>query len=334
MDKVANLPVEDRNILFSETASRMHTTNAIVEKDFWVVWTLDKLFSDIRLNKILMFKGGTSLSKVFELIGRFSEDIDLILDWELLTGENPYADRTKNKQNKFNEHINEDAKKYIADKLLPIVSEILEPYCICMIDEKDGFSINIQYPSLFTDPALRPQILLEIGPLASWSPFSNYEISSFVAQKFPEYFENPTCKVATIVAERTFWEKATILHQEANRTEEKKIPLRHSRHYYDLAMMATSSVKDKALLNLELLEGVVAFKQRFYSSAWAKYEDAKIGTLKLLPPEFRYKELKADYVSMRNMIFDKYIEFDEVMSILKDLEDEINFMEESNLNEK
>lgn len=324
MDMVANLSAENRNILFSETASQMHTTNAIVEKDFWVVWTLGKLFSDARLNKILMFKGGTSLSKVFDLIGRFSEDIDLILDWELLTGENPYADRTKNKQTKFNEQINVDAQKYIADELLPIVSEILETHCICKIDENDGFSINIQYPSLFSDPALRPQILLEIGPLASWTPFSTYEISSFVAQRFPQYFENTTCKVATIVAERTFWEKSTILHQEANRTEEKKIPLRHSRHYYDLAMMATSSVKGKALSNLELLEGVVAFKQRFYSSAWAKYEDAKIGTLKLLPPEFRYKELKEDYASMRNMIFDKYIEFDEIMTILKDLEDEIN----------
>jgi len=324
MDKVANLPEENRNELFSETARQMQTTNAIVEKDFWVVWTLDKLFSDDRLKKILMFKGGTSLSKVFDLIGRFSEDIDLILDWELLTGENPYAERSKNKQTKFNAQVNEDAKKYIADELLPIVSEILEPHCNCKIDENDGFSINIQYPSLFSDPALRPQILLEIDPLASWSPFSTYEISSFVAQKFPEHFKSHTCQVSTIVAERTFWEKATILHQEANRAEDKKIPLRHSRHYYDLAMMATSDVKEKALSNLELLEGVVAFKQRFYSSAWAKYEDAKTGTLKLLPPEFRYKELKADYASMRNMIFDKYIEFDEIISILKDLEDEIN----------
>ena len=330
MDSVANLPEENRNELFSETARQMQTTNAIVEKDFWVVWTLDKLFSDNRLNKILMFKGGTSLSKVFDLIGRFSEDIDLILDWELLTGENPYADRTKNKQTKFNAQINEDAQKYIADELLPIVSEILVPHCICKIDEKDGFSINIQYPSLFSDVALRPQILLEIGPLASWSPFSTYEISSFVSHKFPQFFENPTCKVATIVAERTFWEKATILHQEANRAADKKIPLRHSRHYYDLAIMARSSMKNEALSSLELMEGVVVFKQRFYSSAWAKYEDAKIGSFKLLPPEFRYKELKADYTSMRNMIFDKYITFDEIISILKDLEDEINSMGENN----
>ena len=85
MNNVAKLSVDERNELFKETASLMNTTNAIVEKDFWVVWTLNKLFSDDRLNKILMFKGGTSLSKVFNLIGRFSEDIDLILDWREVT---------------------------------------------------------------------------------------------------------------------------------------------------------------------------------------------------------------------------------------------------------
>ncbi len=87
MNNVAVLSVDERNELFQETATLMKTTSAIVEKDFWVVWTLNKLFSDKRLNKILMFKGGTSLSKVFNLIGRFSEDIDLILDWRELTHE-------------------------------------------------------------------------------------------------------------------------------------------------------------------------------------------------------------------------------------------------------
>ncbi len=324
VNDVANLSQDNKNELFKETASLMNTTSAIVEKDFWVVWTLDKLFMDERLNQILMFKGGTSLSKVFDLIGRFSEDIDLILDWKLLTGANPYAKRSKNQQNKFNEKVNEDAKTYIKNELLPIVSEILSPYCSCHIDEEDGFSINIQYPSFFTDQALIPQILLEIGPLASWLPSDTYEISSFVAQKFPEKFQRPTCRVNTIVAKRTFWEKATILHQEAHRAEEKKIPLRHSRHYYDLAMMAKSEAKDEALGDLELLSGVVEFKQRFYASSWAKYEDAKIGTFKLLPPKFRYQELKVDYTSMQSMIFDKHLTFEEVIKILQALENEIN----------
>ena len=327
MNNVAKLSVDERNELFKETASLMNTTNAIVEKDFWVVWTLNKLFSDDRLNKILMFKGGTSLSKVFNLIGRFSEDIDLILDWREITNLNPLdAQASKNKQVKFNEQINENAKVYIKDKLLPIISEILSSQCTCEfdIDKKGNYFVNINYPSAFTDSALRPKILLEIGPLASWLPSASFEIESFVATEFPQLFKETKCTVNAIVAKRTFWEKATILHQEANRIKEKRIPIRHSRHYYDLAQMVQSDVKDEALRDLRLLEDVVVFKQKFYMSAWAKYEDAKIGTFKILPPESRYKELKDDYTSMRSMIFDKYLEFDEIISILKNLENEIN----------
>lgn len=100
MDNIVKLSKDERQELFSETARQMHTTNAIVEKDFWVVWTLGKIFSEEKLNKILMFKGGTSLSKVFDLIGRFSEDIDLILDWNLVSQSDPNDKRSKNKQDK------------------------------------------------------------------------------------------------------------------------------------------------------------------------------------------------------------------------------------------
>ena len=328
MNDVANLSEQERNELFQETASLMNTTNAIVEKDFWVVWTLEKLFSDVRLNKILMFKGGTSLSKVFNLIGRFSEDIDLILDWREVTKEDPNEERTsKSKQSKFNEGVKESAKEYIANSILPIVDRLLSSHCSSHIDKNDKFSINIEYPSAFKDDALRPLILLEIGPLAAWFPSSTYEITPFVAEKFPQLFKKPKCDVNVVVAKRTFWEKATILHQESNRDKDKRIPIRHSRHYYDLAMMARSHVKDEALSDLELLKDVVTFKQKFYMSAWAKYEDAKVGTLKLLPPEFRYNELRDDYDSMQSMIFDKYISFDEIISTLRELEIEINSLE-------
>ena len=327
MNTVAQLSTKQRTELFQETASLMNTTNAIVEKDFWVVWTLNKLFSDVRLNKILMFKGGTSLSKVFNLIGRFSEDIDLILDWREVTKDNPLDEQpSKTKQVKFNEQINENAKAYIKEKLLPIISEILSSQCSCEfdIDDKGNYFVNINYPSAFKDEALRPKILLEIGPLASWLPSASFEITPFVATEFPHLFKHPMCSVNAVVVKRTFWEKATILHQEANRIKDKKIPIRHSRHYYDLAQMAQSSVKDEALSDLQLLEDVVIFKQKFYMSAWAKYEEAKVGTFKILPPQFRYRELKADYNSMRSMIFNKYLDFDEIILILKKLEDEIN----------
>jgi hypothetical protein len=324
MNKIANLPKQQRSELFSETATLMNTTNSIVEKDFWVVWTLDKIFSDDRLNKILMFKGGTSLSKVFNLIGRFSEDIDLILDWRLVSNENPLNEQeSKNKQVKFNEQINENAKVFIKDQLLPIFTQILSPLCTCSIAE-DGFSINVKYPNAFDDSYLRPEILLEIGPLASWLPSDSFEIFSFAAQKFPQVFEKSNCTVNTIVAKRTFWEKATILHHEANRPLDSAMPTRYSRHYYDLAMMALNEVKNEALADLDLLQNVVEFKQKFYPRSWAKYEEAVPETLKLLPPEFRLDSLEKDYKAMQNMIFDKYISFDEIIDILRNLEVDIN----------
>ena len=324
MNKIANLPKQQRSELFSETATLMNTTNSIVEKDFWVVWTLDKIFTDDILNKILMFKGGTSLSKVFNLIGRFSEDIDLILDWRLVSNENPLnAQESKNKQVRFNEQINDNAKEYIKNILLPIISENLSPLCTCSMAE-DGFSINVKYPNAFDDSYLRPEILLEIGPLASWLPSDSFEISSFAAQKFPQVFEKTKCDVNTIVAKRTFWEKATILHHEANRPLDSAMPTRYSRHYYDLAMMAKDKVKNEALSDFELLKNVVEFKEKFYPRTWAKYEEAKKGTFKLLPPIFRLDYLEKDYKAMGNMIFDKYISFEEIIDSLRDLESEIN----------
>jgi len=330
MDKVAALSTEERKELFFETAVKMETTPAIIEKDFWVVWTLDKIFADEKLNKILMFKGGTSLSKVFNLIGRFSEDIDLILDWRKVTKEDPEEERSsKSKQVKFNAQVNEDAKEYISDVILPVVSKLLSPLCTCQIDEEDAFNINITYPASFDDPYLKPQILLEIGPLASWLPSDSFEISAYAAQKFPTVFDRSMCKVNAIVAKRTFWEKATILHQETNRAEAKPLPPRYSRHYYDLAIMAQSEVKDEALSDLELLKQVVNFKQKFYPVAWAKFEDAKPGTLKLLPEDFRMDALAKDYKAMGHMIFDKQLSFEEIVETLAALEEEINVMEGS-----
>jgi hypothetical protein len=89
-------------------------------------------------------------------------------------------------------------------------------------------------------------------------------------------------------------------------------------------MMARSSVKEKAFTRLDLLEAVVQFKQRFYPSGWAKYEEANIGTLKLLPPAFRHDELRKDYTAMQNMIFEKNLSFEEIMETLEILEREIN----------
>ncbi len=325
MNKVALLSVEDRQALFGETASLMNTTSAIIEKDFWVVWVLDKLFANDDLQKLLMFKGGTSLSKVFNLIGRFSEDIDLILDWREVSDEDPWAEKpSKTQQNKFNNKINEVAKTYIRNKLLPVIQQVLSPVCSCELSKDDGFTIYVTYPATFKDKYLRSEILLEIGPLASWAPSDVYQVSSYVSQHFPKLFDKPVCQVNAIVAKRTFWEKATILHQEANRPNDKLMPLRCSRHYYDLAIMAKSEVVDSALGDIELLAKVVEFKNKFYPSSWANFDTAKPGSIKLAPNQSRIGELEKDYKAMENMVFDKKLSFEEIVNILQKLEDKIN----------
>ena len=325
METVALLSPDQRRELFTETAARMRMTPAIVEKDFWVCWTLGRLFAHPDLSRLLMFKGGTSLSKVFNLIERFSEDIDLILDCRVVTGvDDPLAVRSKSGQEKLNATIDARALQYIAGDLLEMVAGAVAPVCRCELADSDPHAINIVYPAAFSDAYLRPAVLLEIGPLAAWLPSDAFQIRPYAAEAFPRLFKQATCAVQAIRAERTFWEKATILHHEANRPEGNSQPSRYSRHYYDLAMMAAAPVKEAALADLALLEDVASFKQRFYPRGWARYDQAVPGTFRLVPSGHVLSALAKDYAQMRNMIFGRYPDFEEIMATLQMLEREIN----------
>ena len=328
MERVARWNEEDRRDLFQETGARKGMSPAIVEKDFWVCWTLGRLFASTELAPKIMFKGGTSLSKVFDLIERFSEDIDLILDWAELTTEDPFAERSKTKQDKFNKQTIEASREYIREQMLPEVQGLLGDLCQAVGVEDEPDVIHVIYPASFTDEYLRPEILLEIGPLAQWTPNDSYEIQPYAAEAFPEQFENPHCRVQGVCAERTFWEKATILHREAHRAEGSIVPLRTSRHYYDLAQMGAASERTKALADLALLQDVVDFKMKFYPQTWAHYELAKPGTLKLIPPDHVLTEIERDYTAMGNMIYGEVPPFDHILKVLADLESEINALRE------
>jgi hypothetical protein len=331
MDKVARLPAQDRRDIFSEAASRLGIRPTIVEKDFWVCLTLKLLFQKSRFAKHLVFKGGTSLSKAHGLIERFSEDIDLVLDWTLIGfGEgirNPMQDfASKGKQDRFNKEINRLAAVYIAETLCPELDELLrrEDFGLsAAVDLHDPHTVNIRYPAAFLETYIRPEVRLEIGPLASWAPSAAHVIRPYTFDVLPQVFENPACEVVAIAAERTFWEKATILHQEAHR--KAQIPRRYSRHYYDLYKLAVSRIRTSALAAPKLLEDVVAFKRRFYPCSWARYDLAVPGSLKLLPTaSSQLKDLAADYDAMQIMLFGTPPEFGEILEELRKLEADIN----------
>jgi len=276
------------------------------------------------LARLLIFKGGTSLSKVYRLIERFSEDVDLILDWRAVTDEDPLAERSKTRQARLNEAIDNRAQHYIRGELLARVAQALGEVCRCDSDLDDPHVINIRYPGAFSDAYLRPEVRLEIGPLASWQPHEEGRIRSYTAEVFPDVFARPMCSVPVIKVERTFWEKATILHHEAHRPAGSSQPPRYSRHYYDLARMAESPVRTSALADMGLLAEVVAFKQRFYPRGWARYDLARAGTLRLVPGGEVLRSVEADYRAMANMIFGEVPELGTIMAVLQALQDEIN----------
>lgn len=267
MKAIAKLLASQRNELFSATASKMGITPAAAEKDFWIVWVLQQLFSLPEFAKHLCFKGGTSLSKAYALIERFSEDIDLILDWRGLSEQDPQGERSKTQQSKLNTNINQAAQTYIRETLLPGIQNAVMPICSAMLDENDPHTINIEYPAEFAAGYLRPVVRLEIGPLAAMLPKEQCAIQSYAADYFPEVFTEPSVDIPTILAERTFWEKLTILHAEAHRPNAKALPSRYARHYYDVYRMANSDCATRALQDSNLLNDVVAFKQKFYPMA-------------------------------------------------------------------
>ncbi len=330
MYKLIKQPEDQLRILFRNTAQKTGIHEAIVEKDFWVCLTLDYLFHSCPWKKAFTFKGGTSLSKCYGLIKRFSEDIDLILDWRVLGyGLNePWEQRSNTKQDVFNKEANSRAEAFLSEQLLPVLREdmsrILGKEANFYILPEDPQTICFQYPKVFEDSNTMQIIRLEIGALAAWTPSVAKSIAPYVADAYPKIFSKPDTTILTASAERTFWEKATILHHEANRPENLSMPGRYSRHYYDLYCIAQSDIKESAYSNVELLKRVTDFKTKFYPRKWAHYELAVPGTLKLLPPEYRMEDLQKDYVSMKNMMFGEYPDFHTLMKFIGNLELEIN----------
>ena len=337
MRRIALLESKDREALFRNTANKMGLTEAIVEKDFWVCWMLDYLFHRCRWKNNLAFKGGTSLSKAYGLIERFSEDIDLILDWRVIGYEKdePWQERSNTKQDLFNKEANTRAEMFMRDTFLPEViqdlSGELSASIKCTIDEADRQTVKFSYPSSFSDNAILQEIRLEIGALAAWTPAQPQHITPYAAQQYGRLFEQPSTEVLTVLPERTFWEKVTILHREAFRSADREFPSRYSRHYYDLYRMAQTPVKDNALADNNLLVRVVRFKDKFYRCPWAHYELAKRGTVRLLPPEYNTEKLYADYDHMQNMLFGQKPSFDEILDGIKKLEKEINAVNTNDL---
>lgn len=329
MDRIARADAAERRLVFEAAAVRLGTTPAVVEKDFWVCYTLEHLFHRCPLSESLTFKGGTSLSKAFHLIQRFSEDVDLILDWRVLGYERdePWEPRSNSAQERFKADAARRTAEYLRDTFAPTLGGSLGESLGREVSVRAGEepeTVWFDYPRTYESPATLDSIKLEIGPLAAWSPSEEATIAPYAGSVMPDGSEGFSTTVRTVSPQRTFWEKATIVHQEAMRPEGKRMPRRYSRHYYDLYRLGNSPVLEQALNDTALLARVVEFKEKFYRTPWARLSEAQPGSLRLVPPEFRIGELEADYRSMAPMLFGKYPMFEEIVRYMGDLEERVN----------
>lgn len=336
MNTIARMPARERSDLFAETAERKALAEAIIEKDFWVCWVLKQLFSIDAFNGRLLFKGGTSLSKIFHAINRFSEDIDLAVDYAALgfTGErDPRQENiSKSKRADILQEMMAKCQHYIGSEFL----DVLRARCQEIVGTSDGWSLGVsgqdpnvvefQYPASVTKSLsyVAPQVVLELGTHAEFVPRDRFTIRSFAGEEFPDVVADRDVPVVALLAKRTFWEKATILHAEYHRPPDKPMPDRYSRHYYDTAMMAQGKIRPEGLADKELLAQVVRHKETFYPSGWARYDLARPGSLHLVPQKERLKALEQDYRHMAVMIFGDPPPLDWILDTLTKLEGEIN----------
>ncbi|GAA5225159.1 MULTISPECIES: nucleotidyl transferase AbiEii/AbiGii toxin family protein [Bacteroidota] len=291
-------------LIFSQTAVRTGLPSYAVEKDWWVTEIMRIVFS-LPYAEAFVFKGGTSLSKGYNLIRRFSEDIDLAIDRTFfdMPGElsRTQIKKLRKKNSKFIsteliEHLTEE----IAKKELPITSIGVEPY---EASDTDPLRIYITYePLTEKNKYVTPRILLEISCRSLIEPFEEVPINSLVDQEYPDTtFTNPTFPVRTVQPQRTFLEKVFLLHEEWQK-EVIRVD-RLSRHLYDLERLMDTKFGKKALNDKDLYFHIIDHRSKFSAVKGVDYEDHQPKAICILPPDNVIKHYEDDYNEMKESMF-------------------------------
>jgi hypothetical protein len=334
VDDFAKLPRDERRLYFEQTAAQRGLSAQIIEKDFWVCWCLRRLFSLDEFHDHLTFKGGTSLSKVYKVIERFSEDVDIAIERTFLGfgGDMEPENAPSGKERKRRiEQLNEACRSIIASRLAPQLEDAIAGSIAentkwgLTFDAADRDSQTLLFrfpPSITTNlsPYFAASVKIELGARSDHYPVEQATVTPYVTESFPDALTDDATGVRVLGAERTFWEKATILHMLHHMPASKKFAPRMSRHYYDVFQLSRSPILDKALNNMDLLDRVATHKSVFFKSAWANYESACPGTLRLVPPDGIAAELKQDYLAMQPMFFHEPPDFNAILNALQDLE--------------
>jgi hypothetical protein len=319
-------PDEQASIL-QTSAGKLGRRAEHLEKDVWICWVLQALFT-MPGRLPMAFKGGTSLSKVYGAIRRFSEDVDVTVDYKSLDQSiDPFDAKTsRTAKEKFTELLRTKLADHTKNVIRPhfenLVAQLAEkpPKPITISD--DGEKLFIPYPSRF---GADESVFLEFGGRNVIAPGEEYRLKPYIAAEIPQ-LQFPEATVRVLSASRTFWEKATLIHVACNRSDPKLDADRQPRHWHDLAVMADHKIGQASLADRALLEDVVRHKSVFFRASYAKYDACLSGGLRLIPGTPLLQSLAADY---EKMIADGMFEgepptFESIVKRLQSLEKTIN----------
>lgn len=323
------LPDETKIRLYTETSRQIGLPSpSAVEKDWWVVHTLSVIFSMDCANA-LIFKGGTSLSKGWDLIQRFSEDIDLVLDREFLgfTGELTKGDIRKLRRKSY-QFITETFTEELKNKFYELGFKDVVVKCREVENhDQDPLIIEIYYNKLTeTDTYLKPGVLVEVGSRSLKEPFTQRTFGTFVSQIYTDnLFTDKSITIPVVNPERTFLEKIFLLHEEFQKPSKKIRVERLSRHLYDIEKLSQTEYAEVALQNVDLYDTIVIHRSKFTPISGINYGNHRPENIKFIPPETILKKWEADYQEMKaNMIYGTPLEFDVLITRLMELQERIN----------
>jgi len=324
------LTAEERRDILRAAVSNLPFSAEVLEKDIWVCWALQKVFTNPkRLN--MAFKGGTSLSKVFNVIERFSEDLDITIDYRNFR-EELSGTPSRSSLDKLTDQLRTFVKDYTHCTVLPHLEEQAElelgVNALSFELSDNGEVLKISYDSVIgpTNAYINKSVILEFGGRNITEPNEEHTIAPYLASANIPQLQLPAASIKVLSPQRTFWEKATLIHSECNRPTLEGRAERISRHWYDLKMLSAHEIGREAMSNLPLLKNVVQYKKWFYRASHSDYDACLEHKFRLIPNEGSQKALRTDYEEMQSvgMFMSKPPAFESILSALSVLAEQLN----------
>ena len=320
----------ERRIEILNQASNSTGLPAIaIEKDWWVTLALKASFA-LGYSQHIVFKGGTSLSKGWNLIERFSEDIDLAIDRKFFGFE---GDISKSQI----KNLRKESCKFISTTFLEDLTKQFTEWKViaeCKLNaqpvndsDKDPQVIEIHYNSVFDKSDYLPQrVLIEVSSRSLMEPSENREINSILSSTFPDQpFATEPFSISTVLPQRTFLEKIFLLHEEFSQNTTKIRIDRLSRHLYDLEKLMDTEHGKAAIKDTELYKSIIIHREKFNPLRGLDYSNHIPGRIKIIPPNTVIKEWEKDYQTMtENMIYGESLKFDSLIKRILELQKRIN----------